>query len=442
MKLPVPAPSLDGLLAKSIGRLPALIGLAVGPEVNGAYEHWDKLRHRVPPHDLTHEEWWLAIKLRRQAIRRSLPLADKDGAQFKISVTDSMQRLLHFIDREAAGSIRGVDGSAGQERFLIRSLIEEAMTSSQLEGAATTRAVAKEMLSTGRQPRDKSERMIYNNFAAMHRIREWKGNPITRDAIIELHGMLTDGTLESDEDSGRFRDAGDNVVVYDRGSPPTLLHVPPPAHEIEARIQTLCDFANASDGAQFVHPVVRAIAIHFQIGYDHPFVDGNGRTARALFYWAMLNAGYWMTEYLSISSVLKKSPARYLRAYLYTESDEQDLSYFVAQQLEVIEKSILGLHEYIAKKHAEDKAARRVIKNSRVVGLSLNHRQRAILADAIKDTGRAYTVASHQAAHTISYPTALNDLNDLVSKGLLMKVRAGKANEFFPAPDLRQRLSV
>jgi Fic family protein len=433
---------MDHLIQRTGQRFIDLIRMQVGPDVQGEYEHWDKIRHRVPPNGLTPEEWWLCIKLRRNALARALPLLDKNKNAFRVSLTDSMQRLLHFVDREAAGAIRGMEASGGQERFLIRSLIEEAMTSSQLEGAATTRAVAKEMLSTGRQPRDQSERMIYNNYVAMNHIRERKGANITPDAIMELHSILTDGTLEASGDCGRFRTAADNVVIYDRGTPPTLLHVPPPAHELPERLGRLCDFANDGGGDIFVHPVVRAIAIHFQIGYDHPFVDGNGRTARALFYWSMLNSGYWLTEYLSISSVLNKAPGKYLRAYFYTESDDQDLSYFIAQQLDAIEKAILGLHSYIAKKHAEDSAARKVLRNSKIGGMTLNHRQRSLLANALKDQERTYTIASHQAAHTITYPTALNDLNSLHKAGILHRVRAGKVFEYYAVADLRKRLSV
>lgn len=441
MKLPVPAPQITELMEKHAARLTDILVQPITAEVNGQYEHWDKLRHRRPvPYGLSSEEWWLAIKLRRQAVRRKLPLLDKDHKPFGISVTDSMQRLLHFVDREASGSIRGMETSAGQERFLIRSLQEEAMTSSQLEGAATTRKVAKEMLSTGRPPRDRSETMIYNNYLAMNRIREWRGKPITKDAIIELQSIVTDGTLDHPGDAGRLRSAEDNIVIYDRGSP-TELHVPPPARELEERLDRLCAFANGGDEDGFVHPVVRAIAIHFQIGYDHPFVDGNGRTARALFYWSMLNSGYWLTEYLSISSVLNKAQGKYLYAYLYTESDGQDLGYFVMQQLEAIEQSVMALHAYIARKQAQDNAARKVLRNARIGDLVLNHRQRALLANAIKDGDRPYTVAGHQAAHTITYPTALNDLNSLVAAGLLLKTRVGKAHEYVAAPDLRERLS-
>lgn len=442
MKLPVPAPQPDDLAPKIGARMLEILIKGIGPEVDGAYEHWDKVRHRVPPEGLSSEDWWFAIKVARGGIARDIPLRDKQGGSFRVSLTDTMQRRLHHIDREAAGAILGMDDGAKQGRFLIRSLIEEAMTSSQLEGASTTRAVAKEMLVTGRQPRDQSERMIYNNYVAMQLIRERGKRPFSVNEIIELHSILTDGTLEPAEDCGRLRNAEDNVVIFDRGTPPTLLHVPPPAVEVPGRLQALCDFANEVDKHHFVHPVVRAIAVHFQMGYDHPFCDGNGRTARALFYWSMMNSGYWLTEYLSISSVLKKSPGKYMRAYLYTESDGRDLSYFVDQQLAAIEESITGLHKYIARKSEEDKKARLLLRNAKVGGIAINHRQRALLANAIRDPDRAYTVAGHQAAHTITYPTALNDLNSLVASGLLEKSRIGKASEYVPVPDIANRLDI
>lgn len=443
MKLPVPAPQISDLLERHASRLLELHTLDIGPEIHGTYEHWDKMRHRPPPEGLTSEQWWLAIKIKRSGLSRRLDLLrDKSDQPFLVSLTDTMQRRLHFIDREAAGAIKGVDDAGGAGRFLIRSLIEEAMTSSQLEGAATTRAVAKEMLATGRAPRDQSERMIYNNYVAMNLIRERGPRPITPPEILELHSVLTEGTLERDADCGRLRSDEDNVVIYDRGSPPTLLHTPPPAREIPTRLERMCAFVNDGAAEEFVHPVVRAISLHFQIGYDHPFVDGNGRTARALFYWAMMNAGYWLTEYLSISSVLKKAPGKYMRAYLYTESDGRDLSYFVSQQLEAIEASIQALHAYIAKKSHEDRAARKVLRGARIADITLNHRQRAILANALKDPDRAYTVASHQSAHTITYPTALGDLNLLIEAELLTRYRVGKGYEYVAVPELAKRLAI
>ena len=128
-------------------------------------------------------------------------------------------------------------------------------------------------------------------------------------------------------------------------------------------------------------------------------------------------------------------------AYLHTETDECDMGYFIAQQLEALEQSIEGLHGYIARKSEETRRAETLLKSPYILGKNLNHRQRALLANALRSPESSYTVASHQGAHRITYPTALNDLNDLASAKLLRKERVGKANYFSPTTDLAERLS-
>lgn len=180
------------------------------------------------PEGLTHEQWWLAIKVARSTAARDLPLRDKSGKAFRIALTDSIASKLHTITREASGSIRGLDSVAddrAKERFLMRSQIEEAMTSSQLEGAGTTTAVAKEMLRSGRAPRDHGERMIHNNYLAMQELRRWRDEPLTPDAVFEIHRLLTADTLDDPAQAGRFRTAEDNIVVEDGEG--RVLHTPP-----------------------------------------------------------------------------------------------------------------------------------------------------------------------------------------------------------------------
>src|SRR5690606_30362272 len=311
--------------------------------------------------------------------------------------------------------------------------------SSQLEGAATTTQVAKDMLRSGRAPRDYGERMIVNNFRTMRELKRWLGQPLTPDVVFEMHRMLTDGTLKNPGAAGRFRLADEDIVVEDEMG--TVLHVPPSAAELPQRLQALCDFANqGDDGDYFIHPVVRAIAIHFMIGYDHPFVDGNGRTARALFYWSMLRAGFWMTEYFSISSILKKAPAQYTRAYMHSESDDGDASYFVAHQLDVLLKAIDGVHAYIARKQQAQLEAQALLRPGSKLARRLNHRQRALLLNALKNPGKAYTIAVHQRTHDIVYDTARSDLTGLVDAKLMQRDKLGKAHVFVARPDLAEKL--
>lgn len=257
-------------------------------------------------------------------------MKDVQGHPFHYCLTRPAFELLHKVDRDASGIMgasQPINDPQTQATHLLKSLVEEAIRSSQLEGASTTRRVAKDMLLQGRAPRDHSERMVFNNVTAMQSVRGFKREPLTPARVLELQSTLSNGTLENDEAAGRYRRADEHIVVSDETG--RMFHDPPAAHELPERIQLLCDFANGVETNEFLHPVVRAILVHFALAYEHPFVDGNGRTACALFYWVMSREGYWLYEYVSISRILKKARAQYARAFLYTETDENDTTYFL-----------------------------------------------------------------------------------------------------------------
>ena len=188
--------------------------------------------------------------------------------------------------------------------------------------------------------------------------------------------------------------------------------------------------------------MVRAILVHFMIGYDHPFVDGNGRTARALFYWSMLRSGFWMAEYFSISSILRQAPAQYTRSCLYTESDDADASYFVSHQLDVLLKAIDGVHAYIARKQRALHEAELLLKPGSRLARRLNHRQRALLLNALKHPGKPFTIAVHRRTHDVAYGTARSDLIGLVKAKLLRQDEQGREYVFVASEDLRRRLEA
>jgi len=412
------------------------------PLPSGKYLHWDELRRRTPPDGFSHEEWWLSVWLGRGSMLHALPLLDKASMPFMLATPEPVLIDLHHIDRDAAGQIRTPEAAPiheNRERYLLHSLIEESITSSQLEGASTTRRVAEAMLREGRQPRDRSEAMIFNNYQAMGHLRRLRSEPINPERVLELHRMLTLDTLDDPADAGRLRLADDVNVVDNRDG--TLLHEPPSYKELPERLERLCAFANADeDASPFVHPVVRAILLHFMIGYDHPFADGNGRTARALFYWSMARSGYWLMEFLSISEFLRRAPRQYVQAYLHTETDRNDTTYFVLHQLGTIRKAISNLHEYLARKTQEQRDAERLLTGSGFLRGRLNHRQVALLTHALKHPGEAYRVAKHQSVHNVVYQTARTDLIDLERLGLLHKAKQGNAFVFLAAPDLHERI--
>jgi Fic family protein len=431
---------LGNVVAQGPDRLPEILrrGLA---EDGREYVHWDKLRHLEPPTGLSLEEWWLLIKWGRQNIQRQIPLTDPTGNHFAYGVPDLVARRLHYVDQRCAGEaamseVVTADAQA-QQHYLVNSLMEEAIRSSQLEGATTTRRVAKELLRTGREPKDRSERMIINNYRALQYMRDDMPAKLTPNAIIELQRILTEGTLDNPDGAGRVQQPGEERIVVVDGIDGTLVHSPPPAEQLPGRLQALCDFANEGDSPdRFIHPVLRAILLHFWLAYDHPFEDGNGRTARALFYWYMRTYGYWLVEYLSISRILRHAPSKYTRSFLLTETDDRDATYFIVYQLEVIQRAVEQLHAYLRQKIKDVRDVEALLKGSE----RFNHRQLALLANALRAPDASYAFQTHATSHGVTHETARTDLIALAEMGLLVQHRQGRRYTFTPPIDLAQQL--
>jgi Fic family protein len=413
---------------------------AFSVEQDGRYLHWDELRHRPAREGLTHDQWWQMIKLARMQLHKNLPLTDAAGGAFHFAMTDTVQRLVHEVDRDASGRIElpeDVTNKATRDRYIVNSLIEEAFRSSQLEGASTTRAVAKEMIRTKREPRTVSERMISNNFYAMEWVRGHRDVPLTVANVFELHAIVTRETLETVDGAGRFRKADEDVRVIDQHDG-DVVHTPPDASSLPRRMEAMCKFANAATSDEpFIHPVVRAILVHFWLAYDHPFVDGNGRTARALFYWAMLKQGYWLTEFISISRAIKRARAQYDRAFVHTESDDNDTTYFLLNQLKALREAIDALFIYLRRKAQEVREVEDKLRGRD----DLNSRQLAVLGHALRHPDARFTIESHRTSHRVVYQTARTDLLGLVERGFLEHSKLGKKMVFVPVRDIQRRLA-
>lgn len=440
MRIPQKPSPTKRLMVSVLGdeqRLAKVMDLSQAGGISRHYLHWDQVRRFAPPVGYTSEEWWLALKLQRFGWLKPVPLNDKQGQPFQFCVPELVQAELHQIDMETGGPLGApepVTNPQTRDRYLIRSLMEEAITSSQLEGAVTTREVAKEMIRTGRGPRDTSEQMVLNNYLTMRRITELKQEPLSPKLVFEIHRRVTEMTLEDPTAAGRFRKPDEKRVVGDDLG--EVYHDPPPAEQLAERLEAMCEFGNGRTPDFFIHPVVRAIILHFWLAYDHPFVDGNGRTARALFYWAMLHHGYWLFEFISISNILRKAPIKYGRSFLYTETDDNDLTYFIVAQTKVIRRAIDELHAYIGRKTAE---LRELESHLRALEL-FNHRQVDLIRHALKHPFQHYTIASHQKSHSVVYQTARTDLLNLAARGILGLKKRGRQMVFEVPRNLAERL--
>ena len=440
MRIPTRPPNFLDNFVKKLKENPSFMNIGGRPEVaefltkaNNEPWNWDDCKYRAPLAQLSVEDFWILVKSYRLN-KKKLPLVDTRGEPFSYTQPSIVQHVLHRIDLQLGGNITAtgptITTDEERTRYLISSLQEEAISSSLIEGAVATREQAREMIRTERAPRDKHERMILNNYRTIRFLNERRQENLTPELLCEVQRMLTDGTLGRSDAAGRFRTEDEKIDIADFESG-EVLHTPPPASQLADRVRALCAFANApsvaSDVNEFVHPAIRAIALHFWLAFDHPFVDGNGRTARALFYWSMLRQGYWLTEYLSISSIIAGQAKQYGLAYLNAEIDDNDFTYFLIYHLRVIERSIDEFHKYVERKKAEQ---------AKVVALlhgQFNARQQALLTRALKDPTARFTFESHAHSHGVTPMTARADLLDLEKRGFLTGNRVGRRFEFSPA---------
>lgn len=393
------------------------------------YTYWDKFKHYTPPTGFTIKEAWAYLKFSRMTNREQTPVLDKNGTSFGFSPTKTMYHDLSFIDSNTSGLLstnlaRPTENQKNQ--LIISGLSEEAIASSQIEGASTSRKVAKEMILSQRKPRNRGEQMIINNYQVMQRLMDWKDLKLSREMLLDIQKNITTGTLDDENDAGRFRTDADNIQVVDAvtGVP---IFTPPQTNIFLAELDKLVTFANSQD-EEFIHPTIKASILHFWLAYLHPFVDGNGRTARAIFYWYLLKQNYWLFQYLSVSRAIKKSRTQYDEAYVKAELDDNDLTYFILFKLKAIKIAVEDFVLHYEKKIAEDKKNEARAKQL----LEFNERQIALLSSLEAKPGKTVDIKTHQTKHQIAYQTARTDLIQLALKGLLAQLTDSKKFVYVP----------
>ena len=387
-------------------------------KIESEYLHWDKVKYLgFKKNDIN---LWKEIKLIRKLISKKFVLNTKHPISLEYGVNDFLQQKLHYLDFNFGAGIQKEQllSDLDKHQYLSNALMEESIFSSMIEGATTTRVKAKDMLRKGKKPNNKSEQMILNNYKTIQYISENKNEEITIHKLFEIHKLVTENTLE-EENCGVFRNTNEVLVMNQITG--EIVHTPPSFKKLEELMQSFCDFFNNNPKEEFIHPIVKASILHFLIGYIHPFVDGNGRTARALFYWYLLKNGYWLTEYLSISRVILKTKTQYEKAYIYSEIDEMNVSYFIHYQVKVLTQAFEDLKDYLSEKKKEENKLNKYLKVS-----NINERQAQILYWIEEDANRYFSVKEIENVFSVTNQTARTDIEELVALDFLKKVSINK----------------
>ena len=175
-------------------------------EVEKDYPYWEKFKHKTKGFETDSKLLWKFIKLQRERNVSKIKVSDINGFNFKYNISGKTLKRLHEFDLNLGGILEGgsIIPEKDKDRYLISSLMEEAIASSQLEGAVTTREVAKAMLRTKRKPKNHSEKMIINNYSTIKEILSLKNEKLTPEIIKRLHGIISKGTLDDSNNEGKF----------------------------------------------------------------------------------------------------------------------------------------------------------------------------------------------------------------------------------------------
>lgn len=407
--------------------------------VESEYLYWDKIRYKEPsPRGISKEVLWAIIKVFRGSQSLKTIIRDKGGKFFSWSKLNYFEEFFHKLDMNTGGEIfvekSGIN-KANKQKLIIRGIMEEAIASSQLEGAATSRQAAKKMLREGKKPRNRSEQMIMNSYISMKTIEEsYKNHEMSMDLILELHSLITKDTIDSQNEKPRMRSGNEPIYITDdiKG---IIYYQAPDIEFVKKELKNLIKFANDEfENESFIHPIVKAIMLHFWIGYLHPFTDGNGRLARLLFYWYLIKKDYWAFVYLPISKIIKKSPQQYIMAYVYSEQDDNDITYFLDYNIKKIKLAVIEFEKYLK---------RQSIKNMQMnkkcdVKYKLNIRQVQLLQYLYGDMDERTTLTAHMNINQVARMTAGKDLKDLVKKRFLVSNKQGRNVYYYATEKIKE----
>lgn len=429
-----PAP-FSTIAAKNPEKLSQYLEYFSPIDKKGRYLSFDDLKYRIPA-ELDTSLVWSVVKSARDRQKVFLIKLGEPSAPCHFVLTPTIQKAVSETDRNATSAslewISSKIGERAQIDYLLKDLIEdESISSSQLEGAATTTLVAKEMLKRGRKPRSMDEKMIVGNYKLMNFVWENREKDLTLDLIQEMHKVGVDGINNEAYRPGELKSSDDICVVNSEGD---VVHRPPPVKNLKERINKIIEWANKDHSEigenTYVHPLIKAIVLHFCIGYEHPFRDGNGRVARALFYWFLFKNDFAAFRYIAISLLLKDAPVQYGKSYLYSEQDDMDLTYFIEYQSGVIIRAINKFKESYKKAATEIEAFSRWLWRSNLYN-KLSDKQRTVFQVAKSEVAMAFTIRNVEQNLGCSYNTAAAVLNGLVDLNLFEKVKRGREWIYF-----------
>ena len=289
--------------------------------------------HRLPV-SVSIQQFWPELEQERRKRSQELPLLDQDGKPFWFVLTSSIEKQCDAIAELARRDI-AFTGPEFDALFQ-DAVVDEAVYSSVIEGAFTSREQAADFIRQNKQPRNKSEQMVKNNYDALTYVLEHLEDEISEETILQIAQIVTRSAAEVHVTG--YRDGA--VYVTGREG---VVYTPPQADAVPEMMRSLVEFVQKSE----LHPLMKACIAHFYFVYVHPFGDGNGRTARALSYMMLLQSGYDFFRYFSISGIVAEERGKYYRSMRNVEDSDGDMTYFIDAYSSMLARTVEQMEHHL-----------------------------------------------------------------------------------------------
>ena len=367
--------------------------------------------HRLPV-SVSIQQFWPELEKERRKRSQELPLLTQDGKPFWFVLTGNIEKQCDAIAELARRDI-AFTGPEFDALFQ-DAVVDEAVYSSVIEGAFTSREQAVDFIRQNKQPRNKSEQMVKNNYDALTYVLEHLEDEISEETILQIAKIVTRSAAEVQVTG--YRDGA--VYVTGREG---VVYTPPQADAVPEMMRALVEFIQKSE----LHPLLKACIAHFYFVYVHPFGDGNGRTARALSYMMLLQAGYDFFRYFSISGIVAEERGKYYRSMRNVEDSDGDMTYFIDVYSGMLARTVEQMEHHLKYHVLAGQKLKELEQNG-----TLNERQLKGAKWLLESSGSSVTVETWRKKYKVVTETARRDLLALCDAGLLSRELDGRKAVF------------
>jgi Fic family protein len=299
-------------------------------------------------------------------------------------------------------------------------IIRSAHSSTRIEGnrlsldQVSDLAFGREVMATRK---DKQE--VLNYLKVLENLgRLTKGDKITDKDILNIHQGLTEDTLEDLSDCGTYRN---RYVVVGNRLTGEIIFRPPENEEVPGLVKDLVEWVN-SDEAKELDPILVAGVAHYEFVRIHPFVDGNGRTARVFAILILYLRGFDTKQFFCIDDYYDSDSPAYYRALQGVDQKTQDLTYWLEYFAEGVAVSIDAVKERVVRLSSER------LRKAKRGQIALTERQMQIV-EFINTAGKI-TSGDIQRMFKISRQAAHKEIKALIELGVIKSQGVGRATYY------------